>query len=97
MQPVTKIILVLLSTITFAVTAHAHDPSLHVKKAEKADCSKMDYSNMDANDPVAVAMIKKCKKQAEATGEEMDHDNVNHDDMKNDEKAADKNSEDDQS
>ncbi len=63
MKTLTKIALVLIPTITLSMTATAHDPSLHVKKAEKADCSKMDHSKMDMKDPVAVAMMKKCMKQ----------------------------------
>jgi len=51
-------------SVGISTTANAHDPSLHVKKAEKADCSKMDHSKMDMKDPVAMAMMKKCMKQA---------------------------------
>ncbi len=61
-----KIVLVLIPAITLSLTANAHDPSMHVKKAKKADCSKMDHSKMDMKDPVAIAMMKKCMKQAEA-------------------------------
>jgi hypothetical protein len=53
------------------MAATAHDPSMHVKKAEKADCSKMDHSKMDMKDPVTIAMMKKCMKQAEKA--KMDH------------------------
>ena len=45
-KTVSKIALVLLSAITFSLTAAADDPKLHVKKAEKADHSKMDHSKM---------------------------------------------------
>lgn len=66
MKTLTKLALVLLPTITLSMSALAHDPSMHVKKAEKADCSKMDHSKMDMKDPVAIAMMKKCMKQSEA-------------------------------
>jgi hypothetical protein len=46
---------------------------MHAKKAEKADCSKMDHSKMDMKDPVAVAMMKKCMKQSKSSMEKMDH------------------------
>ena len=53
---------------------------MHVKKAEKADCSKMDHSKMDMKDPVAIAMMKKCMKQAEddkKSMKDMDHSKMN--------------------
>lgn len=65
MKTLTKLALVLIPTITLSMTATAHDPKLHAKKAEKADCSKMDHSKIDMKDPVAIAMMKKCMKQAE--------------------------------
>lgn len=71
LKTLTKISLVLIPTITLSMAATAHDPSMHVKKAEKADCSKMDHSKMDMKDPVTIAMMKKCMKQAEKA--KMDH------------------------
>ena len=76
MNTLTKIALVLIPTLTLSITASAHDPKLHVKKAEKADCSKMDHSKMDMKDVVAVAMMKKCMKQmkhTKAAKSKMDH------------------------
>ncbi|MBA6391281.1 hypothetical protein H4J38_10910 [Colwellia sp. BRX10-3] len=73
MKTVSKIALVLIPAITLSMTATAHDPSLHVKKAKKADCSKMDHSKMDMKDPVAIAMMKKCMKQAKKSKDMMDH------------------------
>ena len=64
-KTVGKIALILVPAITLSMNASAHDPKMHAKKAEKADCSKMDHSKMDMKDPVAVAMMKKCMKQAE--------------------------------
>jgi len=76
MNTLTKMALVLIPALTLSLTATAHDPKLHAKKAEKADCSKMDHSKMDMKDLVAMAMMKKCMKQAKkakATKAEMDH------------------------
>jgi uncharacterized protein involved in copper resistance len=73
MKTLTRLALVLIPTITLSMTATAHDPKLHAKKAEKADCTKMDHSKMDMNDPVAIAMMKKCIKQAESSKNKMDH------------------------
>jgi uncharacterized protein involved in copper resistance len=77
-KTVSKIALVLIPAITLSMTATAHDPSMHVKKAEKADCSKMDHSKMDMKDPVAIAMMKKCMKQAEKSKDKMDHGKMDH-------------------
>ena len=71
-KTISKIALVLIPTLTLSMTASAHDPKLHAKKPEKADCSKMDHSKMDMKDPVAMAMMKKCMKQAKVSSEKMD-------------------------
>ena len=93
-KTISKIALVLIPTLTLSMTAAAHDPKLHAKKPEKADCSKMDHSKMDMKDPVAMAMMKKCMKQAEASSDKMDgkmdHNKMDHNkmddkDMKKDE------------
>jgi hypothetical protein len=76
MNTLTKMALVLIPALTLSFTASAHDPKLHAKKAGKADCSKMDHSKMDVKDPVAMAMMKKCMKQAKKAKEskaKMDH------------------------
>jgi uncharacterized protein involved in copper resistance len=80
-KTISKIALVLIPSISLSMTATAHDPSLHAKKAEKADCSKMDHSKMDMKDPVAIAMMNKCMKQAEKSNDKMDHSKM---DMKMD-------------
>lgn len=72
-KTLSKIALALIPIITLSTSANAHDPSLHAKKAEKADCSKMDHSKMDMKDPVAIAMMKKCMKQAEKSSDKMAH------------------------
>ena len=85
MKTFTKIALVVLPAVVLSLSANAHDPSMHVKKAEKADCSKMDHSKMDMKDPVAMAMMKKCSKQAEQAkkGMKMDHGDMKHESKKN--------------
>ena len=82
MKTLTKLALILIPTITLSMTAIAHDPAMHVKKAEKADCSKMDHSKMDMKDPVAIAMMKKCMKQAEKSKDKMDHSKMEKKEMK---------------
>ena len=82
-KKVTKIALVLIPAMTLSMTATAHDPKMHAKKAEKADCSKMDHSKMDMKDPVAMAMMKKCMKQAEKSSDKM-NGKMDHSKMKND-------------
>ncbi|MBA6289112.1 hypothetical protein [Colwellia sp. MB3u-4] len=82
-KTISKIALVLIPSISLSMTATAHDPSLHAKKAEKADCSKMDHSKMDMKDPVAIAMMNKCMKQADKSNNKMDHSKM---DMKMDSK-----------
>jgi len=76
LKTVSKIALVLIPAITFSMAATAHDPKMHVKKAGKADCSKMSHSKMDMKDPVVIAMMKKCKKQAKAAHAKMDHSKI---------------------
>jgi len=36
----------------------------------------MDHSKMDANDPIMMAMMKKCKAQAQKEAMQMDHSNM---------------------
>jgi hypothetical protein len=61
----TKIAIYVLLASFFAVGfVHAHDPSLHKEKMEKPKCEaikNIDHSKMDENDPVMLAMMKKCK------------------------------------
>ena len=71
MKTLTKLALVLIPAISLSMTAKAHDPSMHVKKAGKADCSQLDHSKMDRKDPVSIAMMKKCIKQSEADKKSM--------------------------
>jgi hypothetical protein len=62
----------IISTITalaFSLSLSAHDPSMHVnKEAKKADCTAFNKmqdagTKIDMNDPVMLAMMKKCKNQ----------------------------------
>ncbi len=84
MKTLTKIALVLIPTLAFAFTANAHDPKLHAKKAEKADCSSMDHAKMDLNDPVAKAMMDKCAKQAQEAHAAHGTEHADHSTMKMD-------------
>jgi hypothetical protein len=81
MKVVNKIVLSVAISVGLMASANAHDPKMHMKKAEKADCSKMDHSKMDMKDPVAMAMMKKCMKQAKE--KKMDMKNMKGMDMKN--------------
>jgi hypothetical protein len=48
---------------TYTINASAHDPKEHAKENEAAKCEKMqDMGKMDKNDPVMMAMMKKCAK-----------------------------------
>ncbi len=80
MNTLSKLVLISIPAITLSMSAIAHDPSKHVKKAKKADCSKMDHSKMDMKDPVTIAMMKKCMKQAEADHKSMK--DIDHSKMK---------------
>jgi uncharacterized protein involved in copper resistance len=90
-KTISKIALVLIPSIALSMTATAHDPSLHAKKTEKADCSKMDHSKMDMKDPVAIAMMNKCMKQAEKSNDKIDHSKMKTMDEKKQNKADDNN------
>ena len=75
MKNLNKTITLTLSALVFTLSVSAHDPSMHVKKeAKKADCTAFNKmqeagTKMDMNDPVMLAMMKKCKGQkAEAQG-----------------------------
>lgn len=96
LKKISKIALVLIPTLTLSMSSTAHDPKFHAKKSVKADCSKMNHNKMDKKDPVAIAMMKKCMKQAKKLmsnmdhskmGKKMDHSKIDHSKMK---KTADK-------
>ena len=62
------ICLLLVSFFSIA-SVHAHDPSEHTAKREKPKCEamkNMDHSKMDANDPIMMAMMKKCMREGSA-------------------------------
>ena len=57
-------------------SAYAHDPSEHTSKAEKPKCEameNMDQSKMNENDPVMLAMMKKCKAAHDDDGQGEHH------------------------
>lgn len=86
MKNITIKTLFLLSTILTG-NALAHDPSMHQPQpAEKPKCEKMkdmDHSNMNMDDPVMQAMMKKCMSKDSAEGEgvseELDEAAAKHD------------------
>jgi hypothetical protein len=51
------------TAVLVTVPAMAHDPSEHMDTAEKPDCTAMNdrgHEEMNTNDPVVQAMMKKC-------------------------------------
>ena len=57
-------------------STYAHDPSKHTSKSEKPKCEtmkNMDYSEMDMNDPVMQAIIKKCQPVQYDQGQDDQH------------------------
>lgn len=82
--------LLLIAAVSVFGQATAHDPSQHTAKSEKPDCAafaKMDHSKMDPQDPVMLAMMKKCKDalehdhaktEADHDGEHRHSDHVQH-------------------
>lgn len=57
-----------------AAAVQAHDPKEHMKDAKSPDCAamkKMDHSKMDMDDPVTMALMKKCMKSMDM---DMNHD-----------------------
>lgn len=56
-------ILTISVAVLVSMTAQAHDPEEHRINTERPDCAAlkdMDFSNVDRNDPVMQAMMKKC-------------------------------------
>jgi hypothetical protein len=80
MNKLNKILLVAVPALALSLNANAHDPKMHMKTAEKADCSKMEEmkhdGKMDMKDPVMMAMMKKCMNK-----EHMDMKNMKMKDM----------------
>jgi hypothetical protein len=75
MKKFKKIVLITTPLLAMSFFSQAHDPKLHAKKTEKANCTafeKMqeDDKKLDMTDPITIAMKKKCDKQAE---ENQDH------------------------
>ncbi len=76
-----KLIFVVIASFA-AVTTQAHDPKENMEKSEKPRCAalkNMDGTNMDTNDPVMQAMMKKCMNhmnngESEKVNNHQDHD-----------------------
>ena len=78
MQYIQATIYLMLTSCFMMTSVQAHDPSEHVKTNEAPKCESMkamDHSKMDANDPIMMAMMKKCKAQAQKEAMQMDHSN----------------------
>lgn len=57
---------ILLAATLYSVPSLAHDPKEHQSQSAKPDCAalkNMDSSKMDMNDPVMMALHKKCRKE----------------------------------
>ncbi len=75
MNKLTLSFLTLTTAAALTISAQAHDPKEHMADAEKADCAAMkdmDHSKMDMNDPVTMAMMKKCKDASHAEDQSQD-------------------------
>ncbi|MBL4774422.1 MAG: hypothetical protein JKX98_12835 [Alcanivoracaceae bacterium] len=77
MKNLNKTIILSVSALVFSLSVSAHDPSMHKKKeAKKADCTAFNKmqkagTKMDMNDPIMLAMMKKCKnKKAKDTNDQ---------------------------
>ena len=65
----------LIAAAFFLSAAQAHDPSEHKAKMEKPKCEamkNMDSSKMDPNDPIMMAMKKKCMSEESAKAHQAD-------------------------
>lgn len=71
MKNIQVTICLLLVNVFFIANTQAHAPSEHAAKMVKPKCAaveNMDKSKMDANDPVMMAMMKKCMSKAASEG-----------------------------
>ena len=86
MNKITLSVLTLATAAALAISAQAHDPSEHMKDAEKPDCAAMkdmDHSKMDMNDPVTMAMMKKCMNTSDHDDQgQSDHEQGKHNEDK---------------
>lgn len=75
MKNIQATLYLLLVSSFFIAAAQAHDPSEHTAKMEKPKCEamkNMDHSKMDANDPIMMAMMKKCMREEPAENHHAD-------------------------
>ncbi|PCJ51144.1 MAG: hypothetical protein COA74_01415 [Gammaproteobacteria bacterium] len=90
MNKLTKLVFIVTPLLAFSFASNAHEPKLHKKNVEKANCAplekmKKEGKKMDMTDPVMIAMMKKCKKQTKNSehhdgknAEKMNHKEMNH-------------------
>lgn len=75
-----------LPALILVLAVQAHEPSEHMEEAEKPKCSEMkdmDHAEMDMDDPVMQAMMKKCKQhmdKKDADSKESEHKHSESDD-----------------
>ncbi len=53
-----------MAALIASLSVQAHDPSEHQVNDQKPDCAAMntmDHSKVDPNDPIMLAMMRKCK------------------------------------
>lgn len=65
----------LLAATLYALPSVAHDPKEHQAQSAKPDCAameNMDASKMDMNDPVMIALSKKCMNKMGHSGQGAD-------------------------
>ena len=77
-----KLLLVAVPVLALSLNANAHDPKMHKKTVEKADCSTMEEMKLDGKmnmkDPVMLAMKKKCAAKAQMDMKKMDMKGMDH-------------------
>lgn len=70
----------LVLSAAYAVNVYAHDPKEHAKEKEAPNCmamQDMEMGGMDKNDPIAMAMMKKCQQKADDNQADKHMDGMN--------------------
>ncbi|ALS99436.1 hypothetical protein [Lacimicrobium alkaliphilum] len=84
-------LVVFAAILPYALSVHAHDPKEHMKNAEAPDCAamkNMDHEEMDMNDPVMQAMMKKCMKMMHHNEKDSHEDHAKKDTQKTKEEST---------
>lgn len=72
MKSLNLISTLLIVSAAYSVSSYAHDPKEHAKEKEAPNCEAMqgmEMGEMDRNDPVAIAMMKKCHNMGDKNSE----------------------------